>query len=81
MTIRIILRICLKNIQSAINKKWGSIEKDPFTRGKNIILPIQKFGNLSLGIQPSRGYNIDPKNSYHSPDLVPHTHILHFTFG
>ena len=69
-----------KNIQSAINKKWGSIEKDPFTRGKNIILPIQKFGNLSLGIQPSRGYNIDPKNSYHSPDLVPPHSYFAFYF-
>ena len=69
-----------KNIQSAINKKWGAIEKDPFTRGKNIVLPIQKFGNLSLGIQPSRGYNIDPKDSYHSPDLVPPHSYFAFYF-
>jgi len=69
-----------KNIQIAINKKWGPIEKDPFTRGKNIVLPIQKFGNLSLGIQPSRGYNIDPKDSYHSPDLVPPHSYFAFYF-
>ena len=56
------------------------IENDPFVRGKNIVLPIQKFGNLSLGIQPSRGFNIDPKSSYHSPDLVPPHYYFAFYF-
>ena len=69
-----------KNIQNTINKKWGLIENDPFVRGKNIVLPIQKFGNLSLGIQPSRGFNIDPKSSYHSPDLVPPHYYFAFYF-
>ena len=26
---------------------------------------------MLVGIQPARGYNIDPKETYHSPDLVP----------
>ena len=32
----------------------------------------------SIGIQPARGYNIDPKTSYHDPDLVPPHHYLAF---
>ena len=34
-------------------------------------LPLMRFGKVMVGIQPARGYNIDPKQSYHSPDLVP----------
>ena len=30
-----------------------------------------RFGHLVVAIQPARGYNIDPKASYHDPDLVP----------
>ncbi|MFK7902565.1 MAG: cobaltochelatase subunit CobN, partial [Nitratireductor sp.] len=33
--------------------------------------PIAQFGNVCVGIQPARGYNIDPTQTYHSPDLVP----------
>ena len=32
---------------------------------------MHRFGNVAVGIQPARGYNIDPKSSYHDPDLVP----------
>ena len=33
-----------------------------------------------IGIQPARGYNIDPKDTYHSPDLVPPHNYLAFYF-
>ena len=34
---------------------------------------ISRFDAMAMvvGIQPARGYNIDPKATYHSPDLVP----------
>ena len=31
-----------------------------------------------MGLQPSRGYDIDPKATYHAPDLVPPHHYLAF---
>ena len=36
-------------------------------------LPISgiQFGNVFVGIQPSRGYDIDPTLNYHAPDLEP----------
>ena len=34
-------------------------------------LPVRLHGNLVVCVQPARGYNIDPKATYHSPDLVP----------
>ncbi len=60
-------------IQNQVRERWGSPEQDPFYDGENIrlALPLQRFGQTMVGIQPARGYNIDPKQSYHSPDLVP----------
>jgi cobaltochelatase CobN len=60
-------------VRSQIIERWGEPEKDPFFDRKlgAFALPLALSGNIALGIQPARGYNIDPKESYHSPDLVP----------
>ena len=34
-------------------------------------LALLPLGNVVVGIQPARGYHIDPAASYHDPDLVP----------
>ncbi len=59
------------DIQTAIEDRWGSPEDDPMVADGAFHLPLHRFGNLAIGIQPARGYNIDPKASYHDPDLVP----------
>ena len=41
-------------------------------------LGLHRFGNVVVGVQPARGYNIDPKSTYHDPDLVPPHHYLAF---
>ncbi|MEL7351248.1 MAG: cobaltochelatase subunit CobN [Cyanobacteria bacterium J06560_5] len=39
-------------------------------------IPGIQFGNVFVGIQPSRGYDIDPSLNYHAPDLAPtHTYM------
>jgi len=43
-------------------------------------LSIHEFGNAVVGLQPARGYNIDPTETYHSPDLVPPHNYLAFYF-
>ncbi|MDI6837622.1 MAG: cobaltochelatase subunit CobN, partial [Rhizobiaceae bacterium] len=60
-----------KVIQDEVAARWGAPENDPFFVDGRFALPLSRFGNLLVGIQPARGYNIDPKESYHSPDLVP----------
>ena len=60
-----------KKIQSAVNAQWGPVDHDPMFDGTNFRLPIICFGKVAVGVQPARGYNIDPKATYHSPDLVP----------
>jgi cobaltochelatase CobN len=59
-------------VQQQVSDKWGRPEDDPFIiDGDRFALAIARFGNLAIGIQPARGYNIDPKQTYHDPDLVP----------
>jgi cobaltochelatase CobN len=58
-------------IREAVTARWGAPEEDPFFRDGAFHLALLSFGNVVVGIQPARGYNIDPKASYHAPDLVP----------
>ncbi len=63
-------------VRSAVTERWGQPEKDPFfTAGETdcgrFTLPIFRLGKIAIGLQPARGYNIDPQSSYHDPDLVP----------
>ncbi|WP_247216263.1 cobaltochelatase subunit CobN [Synechococcus sp. C9] len=62
----------------AIIQRWGS----PETIAEQGKIPIygQRWGNLFIGIQPSRGYEQDPSLNYHSPDLEPTHHYLAFYY-
>ena len=39
--------------------------------GGAFAIPALRFGNVVVGLQPARGYHIDPAATYHDPDLVP----------
>jgi cobaltochelatase CobN len=54
-----------------VEARWGAAASDPFMRGDAFHLPLVQFGNIIIGIQPARGYNIDPQSTYHDPALVP----------
>ena len=68
---QILFKLLPKKVQLEINEKWGAPIKDPFVKGEYFVLPVCILGNVVLGIQPARGYNIDPKETYHDPALVP----------
>ena len=61
-----------------ITTRWGAPEEDPFFTGKGFKLSIFTYGNAVVGVQPARGYNIDPADTYHSPDLAPPHNYLAF---
>ncbi|MDM7980370.1 MAG: cobaltochelatase subunit CobN [Rhizobium sp.] len=70
-----------KEVQERVTARWGKPEADPFHLDGAFALPLMRFGKLMIGIQPARGYNIDPKESYHSPDLVPpHGYLAFYAF-
>jgi cobaltochelatase CobN len=64
------------SVQQAILGRWGPGERDPFFRAGRLdcgrfAIPGFRAGNIAVLIQPARGYNIDPKATYHDPALVP----------
>lgn len=67
-------------VREQIESRWGQPEDDPFCDGNGFALSIFPFGNAVIAVQPARGYNIDPTDTYHSPDLVPPHNYLAFYF-
>ncbi|MEZ5824547.1 MAG: cobaltochelatase subunit CobN [Geminicoccaceae bacterium] len=68
-------------LQSAVIERWGEAKSDPALVDGSFFFPdILELGSITIGIQPARGYNIDPKGSYHDPALVPPHNYLAFYF-
>jgi len=70
-------------VVAAVSERWGAPESDPFyIEGEvdcgRFAIPAFRLGNVAVALQPARGYNIDPKDSYHDPDLVPPHNYLAF---
>ncbi|WP_119273937.1 cobaltochelatase subunit CobN [Taklimakanibacter deserti] len=59
------------DVRRQIIERWGAPEQDPFFARDAFELPVLIFGHAAVAIQPARGYNIDPKATYHDPALVP----------
>lgn len=67
-------------LRESIEKQWGRREGSPHFLREGFIIPGLKLGRVFVGIQPSRGYNLDPQAIYHSPDLPPTYAYLAFYF-
>jgi len=69
-------------LRKRVSERWGPPERDPFYRPGELDcgtfrIPVMRCGNVAIGVQPARGYNVDPTASYHDPDLPP----PHFYFA
>ncbi len=73
-------------VREAVRERWGEPEGDPYflpasgeagasgaagAAGAAFAAPALRFGNVVVGLQPARGYHIDPAATYHDPALVP----------
>ncbi len=61
-------------LQKQVTERWGPPEGDPFFREGTLDcgtfrIPALRFGNIVVGVQPARGYNIDPAASYQRSGL------------
>ena len=67
-------------VQQGIKQRWGNVED--YLENQSISSPFAipgiQLGNIFIGIQPSRGYDIDPSLNYHAPDLEPTHSYLAF---
>ena len=61
------------SVRRSVTERWGAPQSDPFHLAGSDAFAIPAFecGNVVVGLQPARGYNIDPQSTYHDPDLVP----------
>ncbi len=53
-------------VQNGIQTRWHQPKCE-----KEFAIAGMQFGNIFVGIQPSRGYDLDPTLNYHAPDLEP----------
>lgn len=72
-----------ETLRAKVTERWGPPERDPFYRPGELDcgafrIPVLRFGHVAVGVQPARGYNIDPQASYHDPDLPPPHFYLAF---
>ena len=62
-------------VREAVGERWGTPENDPLFVAANgepgFAMPALCLGSVTVGIQPARGYHIDPSATYHDPALVP----------
>ncbi|MNG92046.1 Aerobic cobaltochelatase subunit CobN [compost metagenome] len=66
--------------RQAVLERWGPPEQDPMYRSGRLMVAGLRFGLTFVGIQPARGYQVDPSAVYHDPDLVPPHGYLAFHF-
>jgi cobaltochelatase CobN len=58
---------------------WGPPESDAGLEVAGFPIRGQRFGNVTVLVQPERGYDRDPSLSYHSPDLPPtHAYLAQY---
>ncbi len=58
-------------VQGEVIERWGDAADDPFVRGDAFHLPALVWHNVTVLLQPARGYDRDETAAYHDPDLVP----------
>lgn len=58
-------------LQADVIARWGEIEKDPHVANGGFTLSGFRSGKAVVMVQPARGYDLDPAETWHDPALVP----------
>lgn len=64
------------DLRDRMREHWGEPPGQLYTDGGDIVLAGLRFGNVTLLIQPPRGFGENPIAIYHDPDLPPSHHYL-----
>lgn len=63
-------------VQQGLRDRWGEPGSAP-----SFPIPGLQLGNVFVGIQPPRGYGLDPALNYHAPDLEPpHAYLAFYAW-
>ena len=62
-----------------LEQRWGPPQSDPSLGDQGFPVAGLQFGQVSLLLQPERGYDRDPSLNYHCPDLPPpHAYLARY---
>src|SRR2546430_315636 len=64
------------SLREAMTAHWGAPPGELSVEGGDIALAGLRLGNLTLMIQPPRGFGENPVAIYHDPDLPPSHHYI-----
>lgn len=64
-----------------LQQRWGPPPADPSLTSQGFPVAGLQFGQVSLLLQPERGYDRDPSLNYHCPDLPPpHAYLARYVW-
>ncbi|MDA1228085.1 MAG: cobaltochelatase subunit CobN [Chloroflexi bacterium] len=66
------------DVQEKMTKSWGDPPGTVYTDDGHLFMAGVSFGNVFIGIQPSRGFGENPIAIYHSPEFMPTHHYVAF---
>ena len=60
-----------EQLRQSLAETWGDAATDPFVREDGFHLPVHRFGNILVLLQPGRTRGEDDATSYHYPNRPP----------
>ncbi|TDQ86410.1 cobaltochelatase CobN subunit [Dongia mobilis] len=60
-----------EKLQREVTARWAAPDQDPHVADGAFQISLLDLGHVLVGIQPSRGYDVDAVATYHDADLVP----------
>jgi len=64
-----------------LEQRWGPPQADPSLTSQGFPVAGLQFGQVSLLLQPERGFDRDPSLNYHCPDLPPpHAYLARYVW-
>ena len=59
-------------LRQDIEERWGAFPGSVNAVDNAVRLPLCRFGNVMVALQPSRGVHENPEHGYHDKELPPH---------
>ncbi|MBN9734342.1 MULTISPECIES: cobaltochelatase subunit CobN [unclassified Pseudonocardia] len=64
------------DFRDGVTGHWGDAPGEHYVSGGDIVVAALRSGNVTLMVQPPRGFGENPVAIYHDPDLPPSHHYL-----
>nr|WP_222131859.1 cobaltochelatase subunit CobN [Pseudonocardia sp. C8] len=65
-----------QDFREGVEQHWGPAPGEHYVQGGDIVVAALRRGNVTLMVQPPRGFGENPVAIYHDPDLPPSHHYL-----